>query len=268
MTPKILHKYENNIELKRCSKCIIYRSLDNYNKSKQSWDKLRPTCKVCLTKERAENKDKIRKYNVEYWEKTKDTQLAKHKIWRENNKEHIKQKNKEYRKLHGKETDKKTWQKRKKKLQDDEEYKKKCAEWRRKYEKEKRETNINFKLKSNISRRIREILKQKKSQSAMKYVGCSFEELKKHLENSFDEKMTWDNYEEWNIDHIIPCSSFNMENEFELNACFYYKNLQPLWGIDNILKKNNYVEKEKNNYIEYYKQHIKYLENKNNISIT
>ena len=32
-------------------------------------------------------------YNKLYWEKTKEQQKEKNKIWRENNKEHIQQKN-------------------------------------------------------------------------------------------------------------------------------------------------------------------------------
>ena len=48
--------------------------------------------------------------------------------------------------------------------------------------------------------------------------------------------MTWDNYGEWHIDHIKPCSSFNMLIEEERKRCFHYTNLQPLWAIDNIKK--------------------------------
>jgi len=62
------------------------------------------------------------------------------------------------------------------------------------------------------------------------------EQLKEHLEKQFDENMTWDNYGEWHIDHIIPLSSANTEEEM-YKLC-HYTNLQPLWAIDNIIKAN------------------------------
>ena len=52
--------------------------------------------------------------------------------------------------------------------------------------------------------------------------------------------MNWNNYGEWHIDHIKPCSLFNLELEEEQLECFNYKNLQPLWAIDNIKKGNKY----------------------------
>ena len=64
------------------------------------------------------------------------------------------------------------------------------------------------------------------------------EKLKKHLEKQFQKGMTWNNYGMygWHIDHIIPCSAFNLNLESEQRKCFNYTNLQPLWAIDNIKK--------------------------------
>ena len=39
-----------------------------------------------------------------------------------------------------------------------------------------------------------EILKENKTNTSIKYTGCSLEELKKHLENKFQHGMNWDNY--------------------------------------------------------------------------
>ena len=37
----------------------------------------------------------------------------------------------------------------------------------------------------------------------------------------------------WEIDHIKPCASFDLSDPKEQKHCFFYKNLQPLWGEDN-----------------------------------
>ena len=96
----------------------------------------------------------------------------------------------------------------------------------------------------------------------MDYVGCSLKDLKAHLESQFQEGMTWDNYgihqfgkdkDGWHIDHIIPCNVFNLADPFERNACFFYMNLQPLWGIDNIVKSDTCDAESKAEYLEMYK---------------
>jgi hypothetical protein len=46
--------------------------------------------------------------------------------------------------------------------------------------------------------------------------------------------MSWDNYGEWHIDHIIPLASADTEEE--VLKLYHYTNLQPLWAIDNIRK--------------------------------
>ena len=250
-SPKRKNHIFNNegIEGKECSSCKDWKQLDLYYKNNVNWDKLRHECNDCLKLSRQKNKEKITDYNKIYWLKTQHEQKEKNKLWRENNKEQIKEKMKEYRLLHGKEIDKKQWQQRK----NDEKYKLKQAIYRRKFEIVKRKTDINFKLKQNISRRIRELLKNFgtiKSQSSINYVGCDLKDLRNHLESTFQNGMTWENYGEWHIDHIIPCSAWNLENENEQKLCFYYKNLQALWAIDNIIKKDYYSIEDKQNYVD------------------
>lgn len=65
-------------------------------------------------------------------------------------------------------------------------------------------------------------------------VGCSWDELKKHIENQFIDGMTWENRHLWHIDHIIPMAS--AKNIEELEALCHYTNLQPLWAGDNMSK--------------------------------
>ena len=69
-------------------------------------------------------------------------------------------------------------------------------------------------------------------------VGCTVQELRRHLESKFTEGMSWANYGKWHLDHIMPCDSFDLFDEAQQKLCFHYSNLQPLWATDNIRKAN------------------------------
>jgi hypothetical protein len=71
-------------------------------------------------------------------------------------------------------------------------------------------------------------------------VGYTIDELKTHLEQQFVLGMTWENYGQWHIDHIIPISVFNFNtyNDIDFKKCWALKNLRPLWAKENIIKSN------------------------------
>ena len=75
-----------------------------------------------------------------------------------------------------------------------------------------------------------------KADKTMKLVGCTPTFLKEYLEAKFKDGITWDNYGEWHVDHIIPCASFDLTKEEEQKKCFHYTNLQPLWAEENLSK--------------------------------
>ena len=71
-------------------------------------------------------------------------------------------------------------------------------------------------------------------------VGWNVKALIKHLQEQFKDGMSWNNYGEWHIDHIIPQSAFHYESpdDIDFKRCWALSNLQPLWGVDNVLKSN------------------------------
>lgn len=112
---------------------------------------------------------------------------------------------------------------------------------------ERRMSNPNTRLAVNLRARLRSLLKKKKKiGSAARDLGCSIEELRVHLESQFLPGMTWENYGPygWHIDHIIPLSSFNLQNKEEFLKACHYSNLQPLWREDNLKKGNKITAKQ------------------------
>jgi Zn ribbon nucleic-acid-binding protein len=116
-------------------------------------------------------------------------------------------------------------------------------EWNNKWIKNKKATDPQFKLKHLLRMRLLDALKRNnttKLHSALNLLGCSIPSAKLHLEKQFKPEMNWDNHGSyWEIDHIMPCSSFNLENIDEQRQCFHYTNLQPLTISENRSKGNN-----------------------------
>ena len=52
--------------------------------------------------------------------------------------------------------------------------------------------------------------------------------------------MSWDNYGEWEIDHIIPLKYNNPSIE-EVQERLHYSNTQPLWARENRAKGNRHI---------------------------
>jgi hypothetical protein len=99
---------------------------------------------------------------------------------------------------------------------------------------ERLKTDISFKLRKNCSRAISRMLKannsSKLSNSIRQFLSYSIEELKLHLENKFDNNMSWANYGiYWEIDHIIPQSDLPYDSMDHVNfqKCWSLENLRP-----------------------------------------
>lgn len=117
-----------------------------------------------------------------------------------------------------------------------------CNQCKNDYRKKRKSYDDVFKLSTTIRSMISSYIKSggvKKSKSSQEILGCSFFEFKNYLELKFMEGMSWDNYGSWHLDHIIPISYANTENDiYELN---HYSNFQPLWAFDNLSKGNRFI---------------------------
>jgi hypothetical protein len=102
----------------------------------------------------------------------------------------------------------------------------------------------NFRLKKRVRNRVYNAIKRanknkkaKINQRTEKMIGCTITELRGHLESKFKRGMTWEGHgSDWHIDHVIPLSVFNLEDDSQLLTACHYRNLQPLWARENLQK--------------------------------
>ena len=120
------------------------------------------------------------------------------------------------------------------------------------WQESQRNTNLFHKLRLNLTNRISQALKRKsalKKANIYLLIGCSKDQLMKHLESKFypkketNEPMTWDNYGRggWEVDHKMPIDSFKDQDITSLETqkkIMHYTNLQPMWGNENKAKSN------------------------------
>lgn len=88
------------------------------------------------------------------------------------------------------------------------------------------------------ARTISTIKRQCKSQHCkmkhVDYLGCTKEQARAYIEAQFIKGMTWANYgKAWEIDHVFPCSKYDLTQESERRKAFHYTNLRPLWARAN-----------------------------------
>jgi hypothetical protein len=237
---------------KLCVRCKETKSVSDYYICRTRKDGLSFYCKQCESEKKKEwyskeqNKDKVLKHQRNYIDQNKEKLSNRWKDYREKNSEKLKLYFEEYFnkdearaararrcaewRINNKEKDDRNHTKWRA------ENRERYIESRRAYLKTKRQNNPKFKLKCNISTGIRASInngKNGKTWSAL--VGYNIDQLKNHIENLFSEGMSWDNYGEWHIDHIVPIAAFNFirpEDE-DFKRCWALENLQPLWAEDN-----------------------------------
>ena len=122
--------------------------------------------KVADKKWRDVNKEYVKENHKNWYSKNKEHRKEYHKTWRENNKD--------------------KWRKSK-----------------REYEKTRKSNDPVYKLIGNFRTAIYTVLKEnnvKKFGHYFDILGYSQENLINHLENQFDDKMSWENYGKWHVE--------------------------------------------------------------------
>ena len=93
------------------------------------------------------------------------------------------------------------------------------------------------------------LLKKKSLDTKCEITGCNKQMLKYYFETLFNNNMNWNNQSiYWQIDHRIPLSCFNLENDEELKFACNYKNLQPMEKSSNLNKSHDYPNNHLFNY--------------------
>lgn len=230
---KLTNNYNETIE-RKCTYCSIVLNQDNQVKN-------RPNCKSCYNanckKYKQANKDKVTENNKLYYEANKEKIADYYKDHYIKNKDTYMENNRK-------------WRKENRAIINDK-------------ANERFRTNPTARLVKNTRTRISKCLKGHSLQS-IDLVDCDISFLKKWLKSQFDKNMTFENYGTyWHVDHVIPCSLFNLTNDDEIKYCFRWTNLQPLEGKENMSKQNNI---DKDEVIQHYKK-VKNYATKHNITI-
>jgi hypothetical protein len=118
------------------------------------------------------------------------------------------------------------------------------------------------KLKRIIRSRIFSALKAK-NKHTIEYLGCSVDNYLNWLHYN-DKNYTLENRGvEWHIDHVIPLSKFNLEDEEEQLIAFNWRNTMALSPKENLQKNNKIIQSQ----IEEHFNNLKLYHTNNNIEL-
>ena len=108
------------------------------------------------------------------------------------------------------------------------------------YERQRRQTDFNFKLICNIRVRTRQAFKSQNVEKLNKtfdLLGCSQSFLRKWILYQLHGNMSEENYGSiWTIDHCYPLSKTNLSNETYMIKSSNWINLRPMYVRDNIIR--------------------------------
>jgi len=237
-------------------KGLYLKNKERIKAENRRWrDKNEKRHKDYTKKYKEENKEIIRERSKVYFEKNKDIIAKKMKDFREKDLEKY---NARTRELRAKRTPEQKVKYAEYKKRYDIEHKEeiknknkisreKGREKRRQYHAKRYRTDINYKLVHNLRSRIKNVYRgNKKSDKSISLLGCTVSHLRNHIKSLFTEGMTWELFLEGKIhvDHVKPCAKFDLSKPEQQKECFNWRNLQPLWAVDNLIKGAKYEERK------------------------
>ena len=214
-------KIDKNGKYKKCIGCYPLKKIKEIKKED---DKEIKDIHFISLKNKQRRNESSKKYNLEHTNELKEYRKNYYKKNKEKLKKYIadnKEKIKNYQKEYIK------------------------SGYHKKYIKEKRKNNPDFKLSQNIKSLIYAVIRKSgyiKNSKTFNILGCSFDEFKSYIKDKFEPWMNENNQgrytgnynETWQLDHIIPISSGMTEEEIiKLN---HYSNFRPLCSRKNLEK--------------------------------
>lgn len=195
---------------KACSKCEKVRPISDFAPIKNT-NRYRSSCRPC-------DREKCREYKARNREKV----AAYNKVYKSVHKDEISVYNHEYNKEHREEITARQTRTRR----------------------ERRATDPNFYQATHLRTKLCDAIRYgiDDDDDLIVLLGCELDDFLDWIEYQFDENMTMDNYGKyWTLDHVNPCSNFDLTKLENQVICFNWSNIRPIEKIQN-QKKNNKVD--------------------------
>jgi hypothetical protein len=221
--------------LKECTKCKEVKPLSEFYENAKSRGGRYSKCALCCSK-----------YSLEWHHSNPERAKAKMAAWREENSEHEASYRREY---YNSNSERLRRQRREYHKANPERTRISVRKWRRSNieRARKREREYYHANKHKASRKadqaLRSILhnflrwtKSGKDSRTHEALGYSSAQLREHMERQFVKGMSWDNYGDWHIDHIVPMSHYISIGQIDPSIVNCLSNLRPVWAKENLSK--------------------------------
>ena len=228
--------YEVKTE-KKCCRCKLVLSVDEFHTKKEVRDGLNGFCKKCSSEAcrrwLVNNKKKRKAYRKRYYAKNRERILAKRAEDRKNNPGKARARDKAY---HAANLEKEREKCKQYRLRNIEKRRARDRELHAKQRLDPKQ-NLSFRISKMIGKKLK---KGKGGKSWRDLLPYSCETLMRRLKRTIPEGYTWDDFMigALHIDHKIPIAAFNFEKseDIDFQRCWALKNLQLLPAQENLKK--------------------------------
>lgn len=155
--------------------------------------------------------------------------------------------NKRYRSMT--QSERRQWNKRAWQGKDKANAKRYLRQWKR----VKAKSDPAWRIAQSMRTRLSSIMKGANMGGMEGFIGCSIDQLRRHLESGFTKRMTWENYGTyWHVDHVLPVASFNHLDPKQIKQCWHWSNLAPLEAKANLEKSDRITKPQMHLLLECY----------------